>query len=139
MSERVFVDTGVLLSAHDLDAGVQHAIAEQVVRQLWDERLGVSSTQVLQEFYVAVTERIATPISRRDARDLLAAYQAWPIVSIEAADVLVASDLQDRFKLTFWNALLVSGAIKARATMILSQELQPYRQIAGIEVRNPFA
>ena len=54
-TERVFVDTDVLVYAHDLDAEVKRAIAEHVLRQLWEDETGVLSSQVLQEFYAALT------------------------------------------------------------------------------------
>lgn len=136
--EKIFVDTSILVHAHDLDAGVKRAIAEQVLRQLWDDRLGVLSTHVLEEFYVTVTEAIATPIARREARDLLAAYSVWPVITIAPVDILAASDFQERFRLPFRDALIATAALKSGATMILSPALHPYRQIAGIEVRNPF-
>ena len=72
-----FVDTNILVYAHDADAGRRHDVASALVRQLWDARDGVLSTQVLQEFYVTVTRKIPKPISRKDARDLVQTYTAW--------------------------------------------------------------
>src|SRR5205823_4062600 len=109
-----------------------------VLRQLWDNRAGVVSVQVLQELYVTLTEKIAAPIPRRDARDLLNAYSAWPVVALDIGDVRAASDLEDRFRLKFWDALVVTAALKAGATMLLSPGFHPYRQIGGLEIRNPF-
>ena len=77
--ERIFVDTSVLAHAHDLDSGLKRAIAEQVLKQLWQDETGVLSTQVLQEFYAALTAGIASPVPRRAARDLIHAYSVWPV------------------------------------------------------------
>jgi predicted nucleic acid-binding protein len=139
MTERVFVDTNVLVYAHDLDGEVKRAIAEHVLRQLWSDETGVLSSQVLQEFYATLTSGVASPVPRRAARDLIGAYCVWPVVTLDAADVLVASDLEERYRLTFRDALIVAAARKSNATLLLSEHLQPFRPIAGLEVRNPFA
>ena len=97
-TERVFVDTNVLIYAHDLDAEVKRAIAEHVLRQLWEDETGVLSSQVLQEFYAALTSG-ASPVPRRAARDLISAYSVWPTATIDAADLLTASDVEERYRL----------------------------------------
>ena len=139
MTARVFVDTNVLVYAHDLDGEVKRAIAEHVLRQLWSDETGVLSSQVLQEFYTTLTSSVASPVPRRAARDLIHAYSVWPVVTLDAADVLVASDIEERYRLTFRDALIVTAARKSNATLLLSEHLQPFRPIAGLEVRNPFA
>jgi predicted nucleic acid-binding protein len=138
-AERVFVDTNVLVYAHDLDGEVKRAIAEHVLRQLWDDETGVLSSQVLQEFYAALTSAAASPVPRRAARDLVSAYSVWPVATLDAADLLTASDFEERYRLTFRDALIVVAARKSNARLLLSEHLQPFRPIAGLEVRNPFA
>ena len=137
--ERIFVDTSVLVHAHDLDSGVKRAIAEQVLKQLWQDETAVLSAQVLQEFYTALTGGMASPVPRRAARDLIHAYGVWPCVTLDAADVLAASDFEERYRLPFRDALIVTAARKSGATLILSDVLQPHRPIAGLELQNPFA
>jgi predicted nucleic acid-binding protein len=68
MSGKTFIDTNVLIYAHDADAGAKHQIAKEVLRELWTERTGVLSVQVLREFYVNVTRKISTPVSKELAR-----------------------------------------------------------------------
>ena len=132
------MDTSVLVHAHDLDSGERRAIAEHVLRQLWMDETGALSVQVLHEFYLALTSGIASPVPRRAARDLVQAYNEWPVVALDAADLLAASELEERYRLTFRDALIVAGARKAGATLLLS-ELSPHRPIPGLDVRNPFA
>lgn len=139
MTERVFVDTNVLVYAHDLDGGVKRAIAEHLLRQLWEDETGMLSSQVLQEFYTALTGGAASPVPRRAARDLVGAYSVWPIATLDAADLVAASDFEERYRLTFRDALIVIAARKSHATLLLSEHLQPFRPIAGLEIRNPFA
>jgi predicted nucleic acid-binding protein len=137
-ADRIFVDTSVLVHAHDLDSGVKRAIAEQVLRQLWQDETGALSTQVLEEFYAALTGG-ASPVPRRAARELIHAYGVWPVVTLDAADVLAASDFEERYRVSFRDALIVTAARKSGATLLLSDALQPHRPIAGLELRNPFA
>ena len=138
-AEKIFVDTSVLVHAHDLDSGLKRAIAEHVLKQLWQDETGVLSTQVLQEFYTALTSGIASPVPRRAARDLIHAYSVWPVTTLDAADVLAASDFEERYRLNFRDAQIVVAARKSGATLLLSDSLQPYRPIAGLELQNPFA
>jgi predicted nucleic acid-binding protein len=137
-ADRIFVDTTVLLHAHDLDSGEKRAIAEHVLRQLWMDETGALSVQVLQEFYLALTSGIASPVPRRAARDLVQAYGVWPVVTLDADDLLAASELEERYRVSFRDALVLAGARKTGATLLLS-ELQPHRAIPGLDVRNPFA
>ena len=138
MTERVFLDTDVLLAAHDLDAGERRAIAEQVVRQLWEDQTGVLSVLVLHEFYVGLVSGPASPVPRRAARDLVDAYSVWPTVALEAADILAASEIEERHRLSIRDALILSAARKGRATLLLSEQILPARHITGLEIRNPF-
>jgi predicted nucleic acid-binding protein len=137
--DKIFVDTSVLVHAHDLDSGLRRAIAEHVLKQLWQDETGVLSTQVLQEFYAALTTGIASPVPRRAARDLIHAYSVWPVVTLDAADVQAASDVEERYRLSFRDAMIVVAAQKTGATLLLSDTLQPYRPITGLELQNPFA
>jgi predicted nucleic acid-binding protein len=138
MTERVFLDADVLLAAHDLDAGERRAIADQVVRQLWEDQIGVSSVLVLHEFYAALVSGPASPVPRRAARELVDAYSVWPIVSLDAADLLAASELEERHRLSIRDAMILSAARKGRATLLLSSRIAPARHITGLEIRNPF-
>ena len=138
-ADKIFVDASVLVHAHDLDSGLKRAIAEQVLKQLWQDETGVLSAQVLQDFYAALTSGIASPVPRRAARDLVHAYGVWPIVTLDAADVLAASDFEERYRLTFRDALTVVAARKSGATLLLSEGVKPYRPITGLALQNPFA
>ena len=138
MTEKVFLDTNILLYAHDLDAEEKRAIATHVVRQLWADRTGILSTQVLYELYLKITTPTSTSAARRDARDLVNAYRVWPVVAIELVDILAASDAEERFGLSFRDAMVVVAALKARADILLTENV-PKEPIPGLEIRNPFA
>ena len=139
MTEKIFVDTTILVCAHDLDAGEKRAVAEHILLQLWQDESGVLSTLVLEELYAALTGGIASPVPRRAARDLINAYQVWPVAAFEPPDIVAASEIEERHRLGFRDALIVVAARKSRATLLLSERILPARPITGLEVRNPFA
>jgi predicted nucleic acid-binding protein len=138
VTEKVFLDADVLVAAHDRDAGEKRAIAEQVLRQLWRDESGVTSVLVLEEFYAALIGAPESPVPRRAARELVDAYTAWPVVPFDAADLLAASELEERYRLPFRDALIVTAARTSRATLLLSERIVPARRITGLEIRNPF-
>jgi predicted nucleic acid-binding protein len=137
MSGRVFVDTNILIYAHDLDAGRKHTTAVRVVEELWSSRSGALSVQVLQEFYVNVTRKIRKPLTRKLARDVIEVYGAWHVEMIEAGDVVRASILEERHRLSFWDALILVSAKKAGAERVLSEDLSHRQRIDGVTVENP--
>ena len=138
MSERIFVDTSILLFAHDRDAGEKRAIAEQVLRTLWTGRTGLLSTQVLQEFYAEFTRRLESSGARRRARELVEAYSVWPVIQLDAADIVAVCDYADRHQVNVWDASILAAARKGRADVLLSDKLPHGWHISGLEIRNPF-
>ncbi len=139
MSDKTFVDTNVLIYAHDIDAGRKHGIAKAVLRKLWVDRTGILSTQVLQEFYVNATRKIRTPLPKPAARSVVGTYAAWCVDGITAADVTAAFQIEDDADINFWDALIVAVASRSGAGRILSEDLNSGQAIAGVTVQNPFA
>jgi predicted nucleic acid-binding protein len=137
MSGKTFVDTNVLIYAHDLDANAKNEIAKAVLHDLWSERTGVLSMQVLQEFYVNVTRKIPSPLSKDLARSVTSSYAIW-CVDTTPAEISAAFRIEDESRIGFWDALIVSSAVKSGATRILSEDLNAGQRIAGILVDNPF-
>jgi predicted nucleic acid-binding protein len=138
MSAKTFVDTNVLLYAHDADAGAKHETAKAVFRDLWAQRVGVLSTQVLHEFYVNVTRKIATPLPKSSARAVVDSYTVW-CIDTTSAEISAAFRIEDEAGIGFWDALIVAAARKAGAARILSEDLNPGQIIAGVRIENPFS
>jgi predicted nucleic acid-binding protein len=111
----------------------------ELIQNLWDAREGALSTQVLQEIYVNMTATIPARVSMRATRNLVRAYSAWHVVGVDATDILEASELQGRQRRSFWNALIVTAALKANADVLFTEDLYPKARIRGLEVRNPLA
>lgn len=139
MSDKVFVDTNILIYGHDLDAGYKRALANALLKDLWATRLGLLSTQVLQEFYVNVTRKISSPLSAAAARDVVRGYCVWQVEVLGPDMILRASELEERYELSFWDALIVTAALQGHAVKILSEDLNPGQAIEGVLIENPFA
>ena len=138
MRGRSFVDTNVLIYAHDTDAGRKHDIAKNVLRELWSEREGVLSMQILQEFYVNVTRKIALPLPKGTARMIVESYRSW-CMQTTAEEITAAFRIEDESQLGFWDALVVASASKSGAVRLLSEDLNAGQTILGVRVENPFA
>ena len=137
MSDRTFVDTNILIYAHDIDAKSKHEVAKSVLADLWSKRSGVLSVQVLQEFYVNVTRKIAVPLSKNEARTVTTSYALW-CTETTPAEISSAFRIEDEFRIGFWDALILASAAKCGASRILSEDLNAGQTIAGVRIENPF-
>jgi predicted nucleic acid-binding protein len=137
--DRVFVDTNIIVYAYDRDAGRKHEIARDLMIGLWSAAGGVLSTQILQEFYVTVTRKIVSPLTREAAREIIKDYLTWEVVSNDGDAVLEAIDIETGESISFWDALVVAAAKRGGAEVLLSEDLSEGRKFGAIVVRNPFA
>jgi predicted nucleic acid-binding protein len=138
MNDKTFVDTNILIYAHDIDAKAKHEAAKNVLQQLWNSRSGVLSMQVLQEFYVNVTRKISRPISTVSARLVVNTYAIW-CIETTPSEISLAFRIEDESRLGFWDALIVAAAIKSGADRVLSEDLNAGQTISGVRIENPFA
>ncbi len=137
MPDRVFVDTNILIYAHDLDAGTKSRRASEVLSRLWEENTGALSTQVLQEFYVNVTQKIPDTLTPAVARSVIEDYLVWHIDVVTPKSVLAASEIAERYQLSFWDAMIVTSAINVQATKLVTEDLNHGQVIRGILIENP--
>ena len=138
MSGKTFVDTNVLIYAHVVDARAKHEIAKGVLRELWSQRAGAVSTQVLQEFYVNVTRKIASPLSKATARAIVDSYSVW-CVDTTLTEISTAFRIEDEAAISFWDALIIAAARKAGADRILTEDLNAGQILSGVRIENPFS
>jgi predicted nucleic acid-binding protein len=138
-TEIMFVDTNVLVYAHDASETIRQPVAQTLLAELWRNRVGALSTQVLQEFYVVATRKFEPPMPRRQARQLVDAYSHWQLIHVDVPLIISASLLEERHSLSFWDALIVEAARRASATRLLTEDLQAGRRIDKMLIDNPFA
>jgi predicted nucleic acid-binding protein len=134
-----FVDTNVLLYAYDTGAGERHERAFDLVSRLGRSRTGVISVQVLQEFHVNATRKIAVPLTPAAVRDRLRILSLWPVHTPSPDDVLAASELAEQSQLSFWDAMIVRSAIVSGCSVLWSEDLNSGQDLGGVRVRDPFA
>ena len=137
MSDKCFVDTNILVYAHDRSAGAKHQRAQKLVEQLWDSGDGVISTQVLQELCINLRRRAGNPLPVDEVRLLLRDYLAWEVVTNSPDSVLRALDIELRFKISFWDALIIDAAEAAGASVLYSEDLSAGQRFGAIRVVNP--
>ena len=138
MNGKVFVDSNVLVYAHDEDAGPKQQRAVERLEELWDTGSGRMSTQVLQEFYVNVTRKIKQPLSPSVARDIIRNYSLWVEHAITPSTLLRASDISEAWTLSFWDSMIFASAEQHNAHTLLTEDMNHGQVIVGVRVVNPF-
>jgi len=138
MNAKVFVDTNVLVYAHDRSAARKHELAKSLIKELWQTRAGVVSTQVLQEFYVNVRKKITRPLAAEDAKGWVSNYLSWEVVHNDGVSIVEAIDMEIRYQLSFWDALIVQAANRSGATLLYSEDLNHGQRYESVRVANPF-
>ena len=139
MTVKAFVDTNVLVYAHDRAAGAKHDRARRLVEELWNDGTGVISVQVLQELYVNVRRKSIFPVSEEEAKQLVEEYLTWNLVVNDGPAVLSAIALGQRHQLSFWDALVVVAANKAGASVLYTEDLNDGQKFGELQIVNPFA
>ena len=138
MSDKYFVDTNILMYAHDKAAGAKHERAKAIVEELWRDRTGVVSTQVLQELSVNLRKKVRQPVDAKATRDIVADYLAWQALVNGGEAILDALDIEKRYQISFWDALIVQAAQSSGAEVLYSEDLADGQRYASIHVLNPF-
>lgn len=134
-TSQIFVDTNILVYAHDRDAADKQQAARKRVSELW--RLPIApaiSVQVLQELYVNLVRK---GVSQAEARETIIDYRAWHVVDNDQTLLLEGIDLQGRWQCSFWDALILAAARRARASVILSEDFSTTQDYDGSVVVNP--
>jgi predicted nucleic acid-binding protein len=138
-SAPAFVDTNVLVYAHDSSAGAKQVRAKALIDDLWRQGGGSLSVQVLQEFFVAVTRKVPHPLDLDEAESLVRYLSTWQVFVPDADAVLAAIRLHRLRHISFWDALIVHAAASLGCDVLWSEDLGDGQVIEGVRVRNPFA
>ena len=137
MSDRYFVDTNILMYAHDTSAGEKHERARTLVEQLWRDRSGVISTQVLQELSVNLRRKAGRPLDVKGTREIVADYLTWQVIVNGGESILEALDLEARYRISFWDALVLQAAQASGAEVLYSEDLSDGQMYGSVRVVNP--
>jgi len=134
-----FVDTNVLVYLFDRDSPHKRTIARNIFKNEGLSGNLILSTQVLQEFYVSVTRKLATPLNAEAAYRATLHLSFLPLVIIESSLVLSAIRRSRQFSLSFWDALIVQSALQAGVERLWSEDMQDGQVIEDLRIENPFA
>ena len=137
MSGKCFVDTNILLYAHDRSAGVKHERAQRLLEELWNSGRGVLSTQVLQELCINLRRKISHPLPVDEVRLLIRDYATWEVITNTSESVLQALDIELRYKTSFWDALILQAAESSGATILYTEDLATGQRYRAVQVVNP--
>lgn len=135
---RVFFDTNILVYLYDEDAAEKKDRARDLFKTEANAGRIVLSTQVLQEFYVVVTRKLAVPLAPEAAEDVVRNLSILPIVHIDAERILAAISRSRQRQFSFWDALIIEAALTGGADRLLSEDLQHGQVIDGLRIENPF-
>ena len=135
---KAFIDTNIIIYAYDVTAGNKHETARIIITDLWDSGLGVISTQVLQEFFVNVVQKIPKPIDKQQAKEIVRDFLKWHVVVNTGDSIIDAIDICLRFEYSFWDSMIIEAAIKGGATVLISEDLQDGQVVSGVTIKNPF-
>ena len=133
-----FVDANVLVYAFDASAGRKQQAAAKLLERLWESGGGCLSVQVLQEFFVTVTKKVATPLAVEEATARLRELSAWRVFAPTAGDVLDAAGLHREAKIGFWDAMIVLAAAESGCDVLWTEDLTDGQVLRGVRIRNPF-
>jgi|ERR1022692_4203183 predicted nucleic acid-binding protein len=137
MADKYFVDTNVLIYAHDRSTGIKHERARQLIESLWMSGQGVLSTQVLQELCVNLRRKVARPLAVDEIRRLIHDYLSWEIVVNTPDAVIQALEIEVRYRTSFWDALILQAAEQSGATILYSEDLAAKQNYGTVRVVNP--
>ena len=137
MADKYFVDTNILIYAYDRSSGIKHDLARDLIESLWTSGQGVLSTQVLQELCVNLRRNVARPLEVDEIRRLIHDYTTWEIVVNSPDAVLHALEIELRYKISFWDALVLQAAEQSGASILYSEDLAGKQNYGTVRVVNP--
>lgn len=139
MTARAFLDTNILVYSRDSGSVEKQAIAEALIRKLWESRTGVVSTQVMNEYFVTVTRKLKPGIPASLAWKDLVALKAWNPVSIDWILLERAQKLFTENSLSWWDAMIVAAAQKGNCGILYSEDLNDGQLFGNLLIKNPFS
>jgi predicted nucleic acid-binding protein len=138
MASRTFFDTNVLVYLFDADSPKKQVRARDAIRERLEDGAIVVSTQVLQEFFVTVTRKLARPLPADEAEAALRGLMELPVVQVDPDQILAAAVTSRRDRISFWDALILTAASAAGCEEVLSEDLQHGRSFGRVRIVDPF-
>jgi len=137
MSDKAFLDTNILVYAHEPGTGIKHERARTLIEKLWKTGGGVLSTQVLQELCVNLRRKTAKPWTLEETRNLILDYMNWQIVTNTPDSIIEALAIEANYQISFWDALIIHAAESSGAAILYSEDLSDGQTYGSVRVVNP--
>ncbi len=136
--DKTFIDTNIIIYAYDVTAGKKREVAGNIIAELWNSGHGVISTQVLQEFFVNVVQKIPKPMEKQQAKKIVRDFLKWHVVVNTGDSIIEAIDICMKSRYSFWDSMIIQAAITGGAAVLVSEDFQDGQRINGVTIRNPF-
>ena len=138
MNDRNFFDTNVLVYAFDQAEPEKGAVARRLIHDCGAQGKVVLSTQVLQEFYVAVTKVGKSILPRGKAEMIVNDLAEFPLLQVDRTLVSLAMRRHQAGTFSFWDSLIVEAALRSGCAQLLTEDMHDGLQIDSLTIRNPF-
>ena len=138
MTARIFVDTNVFVYAKQAREPAKQPLAAQWLERLWSEQTGCTSVQVLNEYYTTLTRKIKPAVPPADAWDDVKNLITWNPQVMDLELLHRGREVEQRYRLSWWDSLIVAGAQLQNCVLLLTEDLQDRSVYGGVTVRNPF-
>jgi predicted nucleic acid-binding protein len=124
--------------AYDSSAGDKWRTSVEILSLLWIHHTGVLSTQVLQELFVSLTQKVQNRIPVKAAKEIILDLLRWPLVVNDEKNILGAIDIQMKHHFSFWDSLILQAAFVSKSEFLLSEDFQDGQVIGSVTIANPF-
>lgn len=138
MSDRVFLDTNIVVYAHDKTDPDKKAKSQAILFECLRTGTGVISAQVLSEFFVTITQKIEQPISPDRARKEIVLLSTMATIDIDATLVVEAVNIKERWQLSYWDSLILAAAERAGCEKVYSEDMSDGQCYGSLTVCNPY-
>jgi predicted nucleic acid-binding protein len=138
MSDKFFIDTNILVYANDITDAAKNLKSKDIILQGMHDDTLVLSTQVLSEFYVTVTKKIERPLSSIEAKEEIELLKSVEVIEISIDMIIRAIEFSERFKVSYWDALIIASAIEAKCQIIYSEDLSSGQKFESTSILNPY-
>lgn len=138
MSVPVFVDTNVLIYQQDISDAAKQLRADDWISFLARRRLARISFQVLQELYATLTRKLEPQFNPVEAQEIVRELAVWQPLAVDLSVLERSWLLQQRYSLSWWDALIVASAQACECAVLLTEDLQHGQFLGKLQVINPF-
>jgi len=138
MMYKAFFDTNILAYEFDKSEHRKQALVVDLINEWRPSGRMIISTQVLQELYVVLTQKLKPALKEEIAEEIIQNYSKLDIVIIDPSLILNGIGIKRKYKISFWDALIVAAAQRAGCKILFTEDLSHGMEIAGIEIVNPF-